>query len=536
METHRPKTSFDTTWQNSLLRPALIAALIGCIIIALVAFIQHIVPSLPPTYVNILRLTSIGAALVGGYTTTLLVRPEQRQRRTLTFRLAEIGLILSITRIVLWATVEGWPAIGQMLIQPFAVLLTLGFVVNVILILVAWGMAVFVTNDFLAMALQPDELLDMEDVPREFSGYDHRIQSDRRALVRRFTERWAFGGALLIALTAASQVGLGTNGFLALIRQEIAGGVMGAAVIYFLLGLLLLTFGHLAALRANWHLEKVPSDATIVRNWPFYAFGLLLVVAVVAFLMPLGGTFRLAQLLGLMIRGLYSVVYLILGLLMGLLTLLVGGGEETVEQPAEPSPAFTPPLTAETQTAEVPPWLGGTVFWVIVALLLGYAAYIYLQGRGVKFHLLLVWLRQFLHGLRQLQKTVNEWRASTVPPQDEEKTRAGRARVRRWLDDLMLGRLPPDEQVRYFYVSTLERAAQQGIRRRPGETPQRFEARLSNRIDSEDETAIADLTAGFERVEFAQKTTTDLTLPLLKRAWTQIRGALARLRPDQHPP
>ena len=295
METHRPTTSFDTTWQNSLLRPALIAALIGCIIIALVAFIQHIVPSLPPTYVNILRLTSIGAALVGGYTTTLLVRPEQRQRRTLTFRLAEIGLILSITRIVLWATVEGWPAIGQMLIQPFAVLLTLGFVVNVILILVAWGMAVFVTNDFLAMALQPDELLDMEDVPREFSGYDHRIQSDRRALVRRFTERWAFGGALLIALTAASQVGLGTNGFLALIRQEIAGGVMGAAVIYFLLGLLLLTFGHLAALRANWHLEKVPSDATIVRNWPFYAFGLLLVVAVVAFLMPLGGTFRLAS-------------------------------------------------------------------------------------------------------------------------------------------------------------------------------------------------------------------------------------------------
>ena len=237
-----------------------------------------------------------------------------------------------------------------------------------------------------------------------------------------------------------------------------------------------------------------------------------------------------------MVRGLYSVVYLILGLLMGLLTLLVGGGEETVEQPAEPPPAFTPPLTAETQTAEVPPWLGGTVFWVIVALLLGYAAYIYLQGRGVKFHLLLVWLRQFLHGLRQLQKTVNEWRASTVPPQDEEKARAGRARVRRWLDDLMLGRLPPDEQVRYFYVSTLERAAQQGIRRRPGETPQRFEARLSNRIDSEDETAIADLTAGFERVEFAQKTTTELTLPLLKRAWTQIRGALARLRPDQHPP
>ena len=62
-------------------------------------------------------------------------------------------------------------------------------------------------------------------------------------------------------------------------------------------------------------------------------------------------------------------------------------------------------------------------------------------------------------------------------------------------DDLLLGRLLPDEQVCYFYVSTLENAAEQGIRRRPGETPHRFGARLADEVESEDEAAIAELTA-----------------------------------------
>ncbi len=528
-----PHSSFDHAWQDSLLRPAMIAALVGCIIVALISFIQQIAPDLPAAYVGILRITSIGAALVGGYTTTILVRPAQRQRRTATFRLAEIGLILVITRIALWSTVEGWPVLESMFLQPFAVLLTLRFVVNAILILIAWGMAVLVTNDFLAMALQADELLHMEAVPREFSGYDHRIQSDRRALVRRFSERWALGGMLLIAVTAASQVGMGANGFFALIRQDIAGGVIGAAIVYFLLGLLLLTFGNLAALRAKWRLEKLPSEATIVRNWPFYAFGLLLVVATVAFLMPLGGTFRLAQFLGLMIQGLSGVVYLILGLLMGLLALLFGGGEEPAEEPAAPPAETMQPMAEPNQMPETPPWLGGTVFWIFVALALGYAAYIYLQGRGVHFHLLLAWLRQFLRGWQQIGNAFSEWRAKALSPQAEEKAKTRRSRVRRWLDALMLGRLPPDEQVRYFYLSTLENAAEHGIRRRPGETPHRFEARLASEIDSEDEAAISELTAGFVRIEFARQSTAVTAVPLLKRAWAQIQGALTRLRSDQ---
>ena len=535
-ESSQQQPGFDHAWQDSLLRPAVIAALVGCILVALVSFIRHIGPGLPADYINILRITSIGAALVGCYTTTVLVRPGQRQRRTTSFRLAELGLILFIARFALWSTVEGWPAPGAMVLQPFAVFLTLGFVINAVLILIAWGMAVLVTSDFLAMGLQADEMIDLDAASRPISGDDHRIQSDRRALVRRFSERWAMGGMLMIVLTAASQVGMGTNGFFALVRQDIAGGVIGAAIVYFMLGLLLLTFGHLAALRARWQLAKLPTESTIARNWPFYAFGLLLVVAVAAFLMPLGGTFRLAQLMGLAMRMISGAVYLILGLIMGLLALLFGGDEEPVEEPEREPPEMGTPQIEQVQQAEAPPWLGGTVFWIIVALLLGYAAYIYLQGRGVNFQLLLAWLRQFLLGWRQIGVAFNEWRARTLTPLEEEEGKSGRSRVRRWLDELMLGRLPPDEQVRYFYVSTLESAAEHGMRRRPGETPHRFQARLGEVVESEDEEAAERLTAGFVRIEFARQSTEATAVPLLKRAWTQVRGALASLQEEEEPP
>ncbi|MCY3899728.1 MAG: DUF4129 domain-containing protein [Caldilineaceae bacterium] len=529
----RHQAEFDHAWQDSLLRPAVIAALVGCLVVALTSFVRHIGPGLPESYLNVLRITSVGAALVGGYTTTMLVRPEHRQRRTVSFRLSELGLILFTARIALWATVEGWPAPAAMVLQPFAVFLTLMFIINGLFILIAWGMAVLVTNDFLAMGLQADELADLEAASRPVSGDDHRIQSDRGALVRRFSERWAIGGMLLIVLTAASQVGMGSNGFFALVRQDIAGGVIGAAIVYFVLGLLLLTFGHLAALRARWQLAKLPSEATIIRNWPFYAFGLLLVVAAAAFLMPLGGTFRLAQLMGLAMRAISGAIYLIMGLIIGLIAMLFGGHEEIVEEPAREQPEFSAPQIEQVQPAEAPPWLGGTVFWIIIVLLLGYATYIYLQGRGVNFQLILAWLRQFLQGWKQIGDAFNEWRSRRLAPEEELKEKSGRSRMRRWLDELMLGRLPPDEQVRYFYVSTLESAAEHGVRRRPGETPYSFQARLGTQIESEDAEAAARLTDGFVNIEFARQSTEATAVPLLKRAWTQIRGALDGLGEEE---
>ena len=223
---------------------------------------------------------------------------------------------------------------------------------------------------------------------------------------------------------------MGGNGFFALVRQDIAGGVIGAAIVYFVLGLLLLTFGHLAALRARWRLTKLTSE---LRSC---ATGLFTPLACCWWWRSppsscRAANVRLAQLLGLIMKALSGAIFLILGLLMGLISLLFGGDEEAVEEPAPPPREIGQPFVEQAPTPEAPPWLGGTVFWIIVALLLGYATYIYLQGRGVNFQLLLAWLRQLLRGWKQIGSAFNEWRLRTLPPPEEEKGGRGRSRVRR---------------------------------------------------------------------------------------------------------
>ena len=47
----------------------------------------------------------------------------------------------------------------------------------------------------------------------------------------------------------------------------------------------------------------------------------------------------------------------------------------------------------------------------------------------------------------------------------------------------MLGRMSPEEEARYYYLDTLDRAEAQGSPRRPGETPTRYAPRLQSLLD-----------------------------------------------------
>src|SRR5690606_12762761 len=174
--------------------------------------------------------------------------------------------------------------------------ITGSFIVAILLILLSWGAAAFATGQFLEMALRPDELA--ERVPDRYRYvYDSRLRSDRRSLLARFTEYWIFGGVFMLILTAGSQLGPGENVFFALARQGIPSAVIGAGVVYFLTGFILIAIGRLAVLRAQWQIEEVTTTASIARNWPLYALGLIAIMGIVAALLPLGGTFWLARIL-----------------------------------------------------------------------------------------------------------------------------------------------------------------------------------------------------------------------------------------------
>ncbi len=522
----------DTAWNSSLLRPLLITALVGCIAVAAVGLLRHIAPGLMGYYVQITLVASLAATFIGSYTTTLLVHPEQRHRRTLAFRAAEVGLILFLLRVAVWLLVEGLPSLQTTLYSPLTTLLSGPFVVAALLVYGTWILSVLVTDDFLQMGLQPDELIVRTGRGESRWSPDVHIRSDRQGLLTRFTQRWIGGGVVMLMLTAGSQIGTSANGFFAIARQSIDPLVIGASVIYFLIGLILIAVGRLAVLRAQWQIERIPAESSITRNWPIYTGGLLLIAGLIAAVLPLGGTFRLAQILNWIIQALYVVVFGVLGLILAFFGQFMSEGQpEAVPEPIEP---ISPPQFAPAaDQAAVPPWIGGTIFWIILAVLLGYAAYLYLQERGVNF----AWLHQFwarlVQAWRGLWTEFDEWRTSAVAASPGEEEEPQSRRGPRWWRRLQLGRMSPSERIRYFYLTTLDQAQEQGVGRKPGETPLRFAPRLEERISEVGDKPFSQLTEEFVEIQYAGRTVDDDSASYAQRLWQRIQQALETLRSDK---
>lgn len=518
----------DAEWISSLLRPLLITTLVGCIAVAAIGFLRHIAPALIGYYVQITLVAALIATFVGGYTTTILVHPDQRHRRTLSFRAAEVGLILFLLRLAIWLFAEGVPSLESTLYSPLTTLFSGPFVVAGVLVYGTWILAVLVTDDFLQMGLQPDELLVRKGRGESRWAPEVHVRSDRQGLLVRFTQRWISGGVVMLFLTAGSQIGKGSGGFFAIVRQDIDPLVIGSSIVYFLIGLILIAVGRLAVLRAQWQLERIPAERSITRNWPIYTGGLLLLTGIVAAVLPLGGTFRLAQILNWIIRTLYIIIFTILGLIMAFISQFFPESEQI--ESGQPMGPITPPqFEAGPDPVVVPPWVGGALFWIILALLLGYAAFLYMQERGVNF----AWLRSFWQRLlaawRSLWGEFEGWRGGVMPDAISSPEDQGRRRGPKWWRRLQLGQLSPTERIRYFYLTTLERAQEEGVGRKPGETPLSYAPRLEGAIEDSGEKPFSQLTEEFIEIQYAGHTMDDESASLAERLWQRIQQALGTL-------
>jgi hypothetical protein len=520
---------YDQPWLSSLLRPFLIALMVACVDVTLLAFIGRVAPFLSMRYVPALVLISVGAALVGCVTTTWLALPEQRQRRTAGYRIAELGLILAITRVAIWLVTDTLPTPMTFLLRPVDALLDGLFWVGGFVVTLSWIIATDTTDDLLRMALQPDEIYAIE--ADRIGEMVRTSYMDRPAILRGLVGRWVAGGILLVMLAAGLglQLSSGANLF-TMTQQAVRTDVVVAIVLYFLAGLLLISHGQLAILRSRWTIDRAPSAAAVLRNWPLYVVLLLVAMGLLSALMPFGGTFWLAQILGVVISFLFGLVLeffqLIMFLLMLLLSLITG------EEPTAPPPPATappPPLPTDIppETALFPAWAGGALFWILMALLLGYAAYIYFSGKGVRFGWLLALWRMLTARWRQLRGAYQGWVATRLPGrlQNHPANAEGRGGLGRWRQ---FQHLAPEQQVRYFYLSLLEHAEQQGLPRQQGETPLQYAPRLAEHLAEEmtDREAPQTLTTAFLDVRYARQQIKAGRLPYLQMIWQQIRQHL----------
>jgi hypothetical protein len=309
---------------------------------------------------------------------------------------------------------------------------------------------------------------------------------------------------------------------------DVVAGLLG----YFLAGLLLLSDGRLAVLRGRWYNEEVAVASGVTRGWHTISAVILLVVAGLALLLPLGPTAWLGQILEWMITLAMRIVitlFLLLSLLISALlypfrSLLKSGVNEPVV-PLQP-PTLVLPAQAEV-ARRLPDWVGGVVFWAMVLLVGGYLLVVYLRtsGRlqdlgGIPLRRIRAWWHE-RH--RRLQHSVQMRIAVLLTWRGRHRSNAASSPTR----PMRLGALRPREQVRRLYLETLHRAGEHGLQRPPHKTPLEFADDLdANWPDAEPDVQV--LTQAFVDARYTVRDIAPAEAQRARSAWQRLMELLRR--------
>lgn len=523
--------TYDQGWLASFLRPALLALMVACLNFALLTFLRRFIPELGQAYATTIAALGIIAAVVGSTTTAWLAQPGQRLRRTAAYRLAELALLLFVTRLAVWVTIGAWPTLRLFVTRPLSTLFDGLFLVAATVVTISWVIATEMSRDLLDMALQPDELQLIQPDSEQARDGMRAANIDRRLLMNSFVVRWVIGGLLLIFLAAGSTMDFGSTGFAGLARLHIPGGIVVAIVVYFLAGLLLVSQGQLAILRARWTLEQSPSDDAVAQHWPIYVGTVIVLVGAIAALMPLGGTFWLSRIISATIGAIYFIFLLIFQIFSGLFILLLSLLPFQAEQNQPPAAAPQPiiPEAPAAPSSEFLEWASGATFWLIAAALLGYLATIYFTDKGVR----LAWLTWFWAVLRTrwfaMRQSLATWQGNRLQaddPAEAGEDARGRHSRRMWP---WQRNSDADARVRALYFAVLTAAEEAGRPRRRAETPTVYAPRLAAPMqDPVASEAIDALTDAFVDVRYGQGHADAADITRLESYWAHLREMLRR--------
>lgn len=482
----------DEAWQVSAFRLALLALLAGSVAAGPAVLRTALVGG----WTSYLIPVAVIVAGAGVATTTLLGRPNWRDRRGAAFRLGELLLLLIGARVIVWAFTEGFPnaaTLWSWVLNP-GLFFTGEYLFAVFVWLCVWLIALVDTSDFLDLAIQPDEIAARQSHDWGDSRSQWRVGKpiSRGEILQGFAYRWIGVGILLITCAGLTRIEVAVSQ-----RGTVQVGLRGLGlqaevvvclVCYFLAGLLLLSDGRLAVLRGRWYNQEVEIGASLIRRWHLYALAFVGLLALLALLLPLGSTGWFIGIVEWVIALLIRFV-LFVGFLLGLVVSLIGGllarlfgvTQAPPDEATPPPPPTDIPTQAEA-TANLPPWLGGAVLWLIVALVAGILLINFLRTSGLlttRFGMRAFGWRLWWRARRARMAVAVSTRLAAVRRRlRRARRRAERPRVP---DVGSHGPLLPRDQVRRYYLAAVKEAGEEGAPRSPHETPLEYAEELAAR-------------------------------------------------------
>ena len=362
-------------------------------------------------------------------------------------------------------------------------------------------------------------------------SYAVQLAEERSAAIRRIGSRFIFGAALLLIALGLESVNL---------DQPLAPGLPISArstagvLTYVVAGFLMYSQARLALLRSRWQQEGAQVSDVVARRWNRMAWLLIFGVVGGAALLPrtygrglletLGAGLAL---IGYVIALIGYVVVWLFGMLVSLpawlLSLLLPSGGAPSAPP--PPPPELPPLPPEVERE--PRLLPALIFWLCMLTLAAYAVRVVVQRhpgllRAIMAHAA---LGRLLRWLAEIWGDTSSWVQHAAHVARERLRRPAPAPTGRRGRLLRLTALTPRERVRYFYGSTLRRAAAGGIGRRAGQTPYEYRAALASQLP-ESEPDIAELTEAFVVAQYAPRPVGPEEVGRARRPWERLRRTL----------
>ena len=409
------------------------------------------------------------------------------------------------------------------------------FILTLFLALMVWVL----TAQFLTLL---DEIgLDVEVALREEAA---RIPSEVVPAHQRLVNLIFSLGIFLVVLTVLARINLrstfsDTVGIPNVVWNGLSD-VEAGALLYFVFGLALLSLSRLMSLQTHWNRQRIPvSSKNLTRQWGMYSLFFLLILAVIVSLLPAGDSLGFFSIVGTVLGFLVGVLaflsLLIVNLILILFSLpfLLFGKAPPFLGGIAPPPLPTLPTQPQSPFTNSALWelIRSIFLWGALAAILVFAFIHFvrqhdsilaaLRNSRITNWLLLAW--QWLY--RSADKTrANLSRAIADGWQSIVSRLEGRRSLPRpgWIS---LRSLDPRRQIYFFYLAMIRRGDEQGLRRKPSQTPSEYALTLEKDLPSASED-IDSMTKSFVEARYSRQEVDPKDADTVKAIWGRIRRAL----------
>ncbi len=517
-------------WMENIIRPVLVAAMMTCLAVPLVLLLQFVLSGWDGTYFLVFGFF---AALEGILSERLLRGQRITGWAYVGSRTAEAVILVLVLKFAnyiplgmdqLGRDAGAWFSHPSQFFSPLDLFTAACF-------LLLWLGALLVARQ--VSELDMDEVADEAPSDKTSSAYylwltQRPPARDRQRALELLGEIFMWGGMALLASSALIHA-----------LMPAAQGLAIPTLLFFALGVALLSQARFSVEYAGWRLQGAQVQPSLARRWLLWAALFMTGVALASSLLPTEYAMGPVSAILSVLRIVVGVLVFIVMALFFLLTLPLALLFPSAYPASRPKlPSLNAPPIELASAGESPAWLealGSALFWVIVLSIVGFAAFRFLQDRlgaapglrpadGGWWGRFLTWLRGIWRRWRTLRRDIRSRMGQRRLAVGTEPTyRAPGARF--W----SLRRLSPRDLVRYFYLSTVRRATEAGQPREPGQTPREYEAQLGERF-TELGPDLSGLTEAFIRARYSHEAVETADAEAVKPLWQRIRAALRRAR------